>query len=119
MLCIFPEGTRSPTGALIEGKTGAAFLALAAGVPVVPCAITGAEKLGWAIRRLRRIKLTVTYGPAFRLSQPGERARRDEQGLQAATIEIMCRIAALLPPEQRGAYADPPPVEGADEGSMR
>ena len=111
ILGIAPEGTRSPTGALIEGKTGAAFLALAAGVPIVPCAITGAEKLGWAIRRLRRIKLTVTYGPAFRLSQPGERARRDEQGLQAATIEIMCRIAALLPPEYRGVYADHPRLQ--------
>lgn len=108
ILGIAPEGTRSPTGALIEGKTGAAFLALAAGVPIVPCAITGVEKLGWAIRRLRRIRLTVTYGPAFRLSPPGERARRDEQQLQAATTEIMCRIAALLPPEYRGVYADHP-----------
>jgi 1-acyl-sn-glycerol-3-phosphate acyltransferase len=108
ILGIAPEGTRSPTGALIEGKTGAAFLALAAGVPVVPCAITGAEKLGWAIRRLRRIRLTVTFGPAFQLSKPGERARRDEQHLQEATTEIMCRLAAQLPPAYHGVYAGHP-----------
>jgi 1-acyl-sn-glycerol-3-phosphate acyltransferase len=108
ILGIAPEGTRSPTGALIEGKTGAAYLALAAGVPVVPCALTGAEKLGWAIRRLRRIKLTVTYGPAFLLAKPGERVRKDEEHLAAATTEIMCRIAALLPPQYRGLYADHP-----------
>jgi 1-acyl-sn-glycerol-3-phosphate acyltransferase len=108
ILGIAPEGTRSSTGGLLEGKTGAAFLALAAGMPVVPCALTGPEKLGWAIPRLKRLKLTVTYGPAFHLAKPGERARKDEQQLAAATTEIMCRIAALLPPEYRGVYADHP-----------
>jgi 1-acyl-sn-glycerol-3-phosphate acyltransferase len=108
ILGVAPEGTRSPTGALIEGKTGAAFLALAAGVPIVPCALTGVEKLGWAITRLRRIKLTVTFGPAFLLARPGERTRKDEQQLAAATTEIMCRIAMLLPPQYRGVYADHP-----------
>ena len=108
ILGIAPEGTRSPTGALIEGKTGAAFLALAAGVPIVPCAITGVEKLALAIRRLRRIKLTVTYGPAFELPRTDKRGRSDPQQLEAATTEIMCRLAALLPPEYRGVYADHP-----------
>jgi 1-acyl-sn-glycerol-3-phosphate acyltransferase len=108
MLGVAPEGTRSPTGALIEGKTGAAFLALAAGVPIVPCAVTGVEKLGRAITRLRRIKLTVSFGPAFMLAEPGARARKDEQQLAAATTEIMCRIALLLPPQYRGVYADHP-----------
>lgn len=110
VLGIAPEGTRSTTGALIEGKTGAAFLALAAGVPIVPCALTGTERLGWAIRHLRRIPLTVTYGPAFYLAPPGERVRKDEQRLEAATTEIMCRLAALLPPAFRGVYADHPRV---------
>jgi 1-acyl-sn-glycerol-3-phosphate acyltransferase len=108
ILGIAPEGTRSPTGALLEGKTGAAFLALAAGVPVVPCALTGVEKLGAAIRRLRRVKLTVTYGPAFLLAPPGKRGRSDPEQLEAATTEIMCRLAALLPPQYRGVYADHP-----------
>ncbi len=108
ILGIAPEGTRSPNGALIEGKTGAAFLALAAGVPIVPCALTGVERLGEAIRRLRRIKLTVTYGPAFQLPKPDKRGRNDPQQLEAATTEIMCRLAASLPPEYRGVYADHP-----------
>jgi 1-acyl-sn-glycerol-3-phosphate acyltransferase len=119
ILGIAPEGTRSPTGGLIEGRTGAAFLALAAGVPVVPCALTGPEKLGWAIRRLRRIKLTVTYGPAFHLAKPGERAHKDEQQLEQATTEIMCRLAALLPPEYRGVYADHPRLRALLAESQR
>ncbi len=108
ILGIAPEGMRSPTGALIEGKTGAAFLALAAGVPIVPCALTGVEKLGTAIRRLRRVKLTVTYGPAFELPKRDKRSRSDPQALEDATTEIMCRIAALLPPAYRGFYAEHP-----------
>ncbi len=44
-LVIAPEGTRSRTGALIEGKPGVAYLAARSGFPVVPVAITGTECL--------------------------------------------------------------------------
>ncbi len=111
LLGIAPEGTRSKTCALQAGKTGAAFLALASGAPVVPVALTNTEKLGQAIRSLRRITLTATYGPAFNLAEPGRRSRSDPQRLEAATTEIMCRIAALLPPEYRGVYADHPRLQ--------
>ncbi|MDX9991471.1 MAG: lysophospholipid acyltransferase family protein [Anaerolineales bacterium] len=42
-LVIAPEGTRSRSGALIEGKPGVAYLAARSGLPVVPVAITGTE----------------------------------------------------------------------------
>ncbi|MFD0569183.1 lysophospholipid acyltransferase family protein [Kitasatospora gansuensis] len=38
---IYPEGTRSLDGRLYRGKTGVAWLALTAGVPVVPVALEG------------------------------------------------------------------------------
>jgi 1-acyl-sn-glycerol-3-phosphate acyltransferase len=41
---IFPEGGRSPQG-LREFKEGAAYIAIKAGVPVVPMAIVGMRKL--------------------------------------------------------------------------
>jgi 1-acyl-sn-glycerol-3-phosphate acyltransferase len=103
---VAPEGTRSPTRALQIGRTGAAALALATGAPIVPMVFTGTEHLGAAMLRLRRIPLTVTFGPPFQLP-PVERHERAAK-LEEYTTEIMCRLAALLPPAYRGVYADHP-----------
>lgn len=107
-MVIAPEGTRSRTGALIEGKPGAAYLAARSGFPVVPVAITGTEDrviLG-NLKRFRKSRITLTGGQPFTLP-PLPRENRD-QALQAATDEIMCRIAALLPERYRGVYAEHP-----------
>jgi 1-acyl-sn-glycerol-3-phosphate acyltransferase len=108
LLGLAPEGTRSRTGALQPGKTGAAFLAYASGAPIVPIAITNTHRLGRAVRTLRRIPLTITFGAPLYLGQTGRRSRPDAQQLDAATTEVMCRLAALLPAEYRGVYADHP-----------
>ena len=102
-----PEGTRSKTGQLQPGKPGAAYLADRAQVPLVPVGVAGPEKLGRNLRRLRRTPVRMAVGPAFRLPGQG-RAKAEE--LEQHTEEIMCRIAALLPPEYRGVYADHPRV---------
>lgn len=51
---VFPEGTRSRDGNLLELKKGPFFMALAGGVPVVPVAINGSQQImprgGWLIR---------------------------------------------------------------------
>lgn len=106
VLGMAPEGTRSPTRALQRAKTGAAALAVAAQAPIVPMALTNTENLGAAMLRLRRIPLTVTFGPPFRLPpfEHGERAAK----LAEYTDEIMCRIAVLLPPHYHGVYANHP-----------
>ncbi len=107
-LVIAPEGTRSRTGALIEAKPGVAYLAARSGFPVVPVAITGTEDkviLG-NLKRFRKSKVTLTGGAPF-VIPPLSRENRD-QSLKAATDEIMCRIAALLPERYRGVYAEYP-----------
>ncbi len=82
---IFPEGGRNVSGQN-EEKSGAAFLAAASGVPVVPAAIVGTRRL----RPLGRI--TVIFGEPFRL----ERNRKsDSDDLAKGTAEIMHRIRTL------------------------
>ena len=108
VLVVAPEGTRSRTGALIQARQGSSYLAARAGVPVVPVGITGTEDkvvLG-RLRRLRRLDITVRVGYPF-LLPPLDTKNRD-QALQGFTDEIMCQIAALLPPAYRGVYADYP-----------
>lgn len=107
-MVIAPEGTRSRTGALIEGKPGAAYLAARSGFPVVPVAITGTEDRVFFgnLRRFRKSRITLRGGKPF-IIPPLPRENRD-QALREATDEIMCRIAALLPERYRGVYANHP-----------
>jgi 1-acyl-sn-glycerol-3-phosphate acyltransferase len=105
-LGIAPEGTRSTTGQLIEGKQGTALLALKAGVPIVPVGIAGSEVYFRRLLTLRRPNLRLTFGPPIHLP-PLDRNNREES-LQKMTDEIMCRIAILLPPQYWGFYRDHP-----------
>lgn len=106
MLGIAPEGTRSKTGGLLPGKPGVAYLADKAGVPVVPVAIYGTEGAIYKVFLLKRPKLTVRIGKPIHFA-PIPRQDR-ERALQQNTDEIMCQIAAMLPPQYRGVYADHP-----------
>jgi 1-acyl-sn-glycerol-3-phosphate acyltransferase len=45
LLGMYPEGTRSPDGRLYKGKTGLARLALETGVPVIPVAMIGTNRV--------------------------------------------------------------------------
>jgi 1-acyl-sn-glycerol-3-phosphate acyltransferase len=103
---VAPEGTRSPTGALIPAKEGVSYLATSSGAPVIPCAITGTNKLAYHWSRLRRAPVTVRIGKPFKLP-PVDRTKR-QQDLARGTDEIMCQIAALLPTQYWGVYADHP-----------
>jgi 1-acyl-sn-glycerol-3-phosphate acyltransferase len=106
VLVITPEGTRSKVGHLIEGKPGVSYLAAKMGFPIIPTAITGTfDSIFFGqLKRFKRPHITVSIGPGFTLPPiPGE--ERDETLLKY-TDEIMCRIAALMPEEFRGAYAE-------------
>ena len=104
MMAIFPEGHRSDYGPLIPAHPGAGYIALRSGVPIVPVAISGTRQIfkGFHYGPFRP-KVTIRYGKPFTLGAGGKVSK---EALGPATDEIMRRIAAMLPPEQRGAYAE-------------
>ncbi len=108
MLVIAPEGTRSKTEALQEGKMGVAFLAVKSGYPVLPVALTGTEdrRVVENLKHFRRSKIIVNAGDLMEIHIPAGKGR--EQAMRQATEEIMCRIGVMLPPKYRGVYADHP-----------
>ena len=110
ILGIAPEGTRSKTEALAPGKPGAAYLASRSQLPLIPVGITGTEDrlVKQKLKRFQRLDITINIGVPFTLP-PLPRKNRDEF-LAESTEEIMCRIAALLPPEYRGVYKDYPRI---------
>lgn len=111
VLIIAPEGTRSRSGGLLPGQPGAAYLAAKTGVPVLPVSILGSQDhlILANMKRFRRTPVRVKVGKAISF-QPLSRDGREET-LQDYTDEIMCQIAALLPMEYRGVYADHPRLE--------
>lgn len=106
VLTIFPEGTRSPSGAMQEAKEGASVLAVRSGAPILPIAIIGSQRFWPKGKRLPRPgrRMSVRVGETFTLALPkgGDR----HESLRLATVELMRHVAELLPPEQRGGYAE-------------
>ncbi|MBL7202596.1 MAG: 1-acyl-sn-glycerol-3-phosphate acyltransferase [Anaerolineae bacterium] len=112
ILLVAPEGTRSYHGRLLSAKDGMAFMATRADVPILPVGVSGVKTFWANVRRVRRTRVQVVIGHPFRF-RGNERSRRDS--LRRMTREAMYQLAALLPPEQWGEYAD---IENASEETI-
>jgi 1-acyl-sn-glycerol-3-phosphate acyltransferase len=101
-----PEGTRSKDGGLGRAKPGVAYLASLVDCPIVPIAHWGTETTMSAWLQLRRPRIELRVGPPFRLPplDPGDRPG----SLRRNADEVMCHLAALMPAERRGVYAEDP-----------
>lgn len=117
---IYPEGSRSDTGALEEAKEGAGLLALKTGAPVLPVAITGSERLplNGTTGRLQASHgprdpghkgVRITYGEPFIIPREVDGTRIS---IRDATTTMMLEVARLLPPAYRGVYEDRLASEG-------
>ncbi len=111
VVVIAPESTRSPTVSLQQGWDGASYIAAKSGLPILPVGVTGSGD-GEVVNRLKhfkRLEIIARVGQPFTLPplEGKDRARQLANG----TEEIMCQIAALLPDEYRGVYADHPRVQ--------
>ncbi|HEU4758970.1 MAG TPA: lysophospholipid acyltransferase family protein [Dehalococcoidia bacterium] len=116
VLGMFPEGTRTGKPGLRPAEPGTALLALRAGVPVLPVAIWGTEGMRFPAALFRRTDVSIAFGEPFRLPRPKRITKED---VEAGADEIMRRIAALLPPEYRGAYGDAAPKKAPPASPQR
>jgi 1-acyl-sn-glycerol-3-phosphate acyltransferase len=107
VLCIFPEGTRSPSGAMGDPKPGVAMLALRAGVPILPVGVSGTDRFLGRGRRLPRLRapIALRVGRPFTLTSDPALTRRE--ATNAASDEIMRHIAALTDARHRGRHGAP------------
>jgi 1-acyl-sn-glycerol-3-phosphate acyltransferase len=97
-LGFFPEGHRSESGQLIRGRPGVAYVAQHSGAAIIPLAVSGTR--GARLGAFWRRDILLRVGEPFRARDLGV-APEDPQ---AVTDAIMRRVAALMPPEQRGVY---------------
>jgi 1-acyl-sn-glycerol-3-phosphate acyltransferase len=115
---IYPEGTRSPDGRLYRGRTGVGWLALHSGVPVIPVAMIGTERVlppGQRVPRPGRIGIRIGEPLTFQAyaHQPtGARQRR------AVTDEVVQAIGKLSGQEYVPVYASVRKQELAEAASQ-
>lgn len=107
LLAIFPQGT-IPRGMdffepELRGRCGTVRLALETGVPIVPVGLWGTERawprssrVPYVMNLADRPTVTLRFGRPFRPTS---------QDPETATVELMARIAELLPAEAERRHA--------------
>lgn len=101
MILISPEGTRSPTGGLLPGQEGLAYLATKTHATVLPVGIVGTPMVAPMLKHFRRAHITFTIGKSFIMETDDKPTRQD---LHQLTENAMYKLAALLPESMRGVY---------------
>jgi 1-acyl-sn-glycerol-3-phosphate acyltransferase len=101
---VAPEGSRSRNGVLQKGKGGIIQLSLATGAPVLPVVHFGGQKVWENMKHFKRTPFFIRVGRPFRFKcddgRPGKTVRAQ------MTSEMMGQLAALLPEDLRGEYAE-------------
>lgn len=103
-----PGQTARLPAELISARPGAAYFAVKSGVRILPTAVIGAEYVFQNLRKFKRTPVTLVvgrpFGPLMIAENSKGAARRT--AIDQLGDEMMGHIAHLLPPEQRGYYAD-------------
>ncbi|MDP4144416.1 MAG: lysophospholipid acyltransferase family protein [Bacillota bacterium] len=110
-ILIFPEGTRSRVGSMIEAKRGLFFIAKTSKAIIVPIGIHGSEKLlpinedgDMSKESFKSADVYINIGRPFRFSDKVE--GEDRKSYEDRVVkEAMYKIAELIPEEYRGVYS--------------
>lgn len=109
-LVIFPEGTRSRVGSLIEAKKGILLIARMTGAPIIPIGLYGTEKLlpinkegNMSGETFHNADVHINIGKQFEF--PKRVKEQDKEEYEKSAIDyVMKKIAELLPEKYRGVY---------------
>ncbi len=96
LLCMFPEGARSPDGTLQEASgVGVALVASRAGAPIIPAVIRGTDRAyPPGAKFLHRANISVTFGRPIETALPeGQKAKKDQ--LIELTQRVRSEIARM------------------------
>ena len=96
LLGVYPEGTRSPDGRLYRGKTGIARMAMETGVPVLPVAMSGTDRvqpIGRVVPRLAQV--VVRIGAPLHPPRPAGDPEVRRRQARDFTERVMASIAQL------------------------
>jgi len=107
LVCVYPEGTRSPDGRLYRGRTGAARLALAAGVPIVPVGTIGTEKvqpIGQVLPTIKRTDVAIKFAKPIDVSE-WQDADSPSSAAREITDKLMSTIQSLTGQQYVARYA--------------
>ena len=94
VLGLYPEGKRSKTGEMLPFLEGAAWMALRAGAPIVPCGIRGTERPSGSPRRFRK-RVTISFARAIPVERENGAAERRARAA-SITSELLAEISSLL-----------------------
>jgi 1-acyl-sn-glycerol-3-phosphate acyltransferase len=96
---MFPEGTISRSFVPREGKTGSARMAIEAGVPLIPCAVWGGQRVLTKDRPKnvqRGIAIMIEYGKPIEYSR-GEDAQVVTERLMQAITDLTDKLQRSYP----------------------
>ena len=94
LLGMFPEGTRSSTGEMLELRTGAARMAARTRTPIIPAAVFNTNNALPRGKFLRPARIELRFGPPFELSELYGRNDKGEE-MEHALAMVKDKIEEL------------------------
>lgn len=111
-ILMFPEGTRSRTGSMIEAKKGILLIARLTKATIIPIGISGSERLlpindsgDMATEVWNDADVTVKFGEGFCIPKK-EKSEGKKEYEQRCIDYIMIQIAKNVPEKYRGVYKE-------------
>lgn len=112
-----PEGRRSHRPGMNQAHPGIAYLTEKIPVPVIPVGIEGTTDDFWQrASHGERPRVTMHIGAPFHLPVIDSSGENRKAARQQNADLVMAHIAALLPPEYRGVYANHPYLTSQTKG---